>query len=457
MIGMNAKKLVLIIFLLLFFFAIISLPVFSQGKKPDKGTPTLDAEMRAKVVQKVAQLMIDNYIFKETAEKMAEKLNAKLSEGKYDKIDDVFRFSQSLTQDLRSVSKDGHIRVTYDPEKVKGIRASRSKSEEERERERKAILERQRQQNFGFRRVEIREGNIGYLDLEYFAGLPQAGDTIVAAMNFLANADAVIIDLRQNGGGSPYTIQIMSSYFLDDYTHLNSFERRGEDSLQQFWTLRYVPGKKMYDTDLYILTSSRTFSAAEEFTYNMKNLKRATIVGETTGGGAHPGGDRIVNDYFLVWVPTGRAINPISKTNWEGEGIAPHISVPRDQALDKAHYTALAKLLEKADDEGKKQSINWALDGIKARMDPAQVQPEILKKYVGKYTRGEVVLIEGQLYMQSGPQKFKMIPLSETYFVMEGMPSVRVEFILNEKSDEYDAVGHFPDGRTESVKRIGLK
>ena len=150
MIGINAKKLVLIILLLLFFFSIISVPVFSQGKEPDKGMPTLDAEMKTKVVQKVVQLMIDNYIFKETAEKMAEKLNTKLSEGQYDKIDDVFRFSQALTQDLRSVSKDGHIRVTYNPERIKGIRASRSKSDEERERERKATLERQDSKISGF-------------------------------------------------------------------------------------------------------------------------------------------------------------------------------------------------------------------------------------------------------------------------------------------------------------------
>ncbi len=454
MIGMNGKKLVLIILLLLIFFTVISLPVFSQEKKVGEETQTLDGEMRAEVANRVGQLMVDHYIFKETAEKMADKLETKLREGKYDKIDDVFEFSRILTEDLRSMSKDRHIRVTYSPEMVQRIRAEQSISEEEREKERKTNIERQRRQNFGFQRVEIREGNIGYLDLRYFTGLTQAGDTIVAAMNFLANADAVIIDLRNNGGGSPLTIQIISSYFFEEYTHLNSFEWRGEDDIVQFWTLPYVPGKMMYDTDLYILTSSRTFSAAEEFTYNMKNLKRATIVGETTGGGAHPGGDRIVNDLFLVWVPSGRAINPITKTNWEGEGIAPHVAVPRDQALDKAHSIALEKQLEKTVDEGKKQQINWALDGIKARLEPAEVQPEILRKYVGKYTRGEVTLTEGQLFMHAGSQQFKMIPLSETYFVLDGEPSIRVEFTFNDQSKDSEIIGHFPDGRKEIVKRV---
>jgi hypothetical protein len=457
MIGMNAKKLGLIIMLLLFFFTVIGLPVLSQGKKAEEKTVTLDAEMRIEVVKRVGQLMVDHYIFKEAAEKMAAKLNTKLDEGKYDKMDDVFEFTQVLTEDLRSVSKDRHIRVRYSPEAIQRIRASQSKSEEEREKERKANLERQRQGNFGFRKLELLEGNVGYLDLRGFSGLSQAGDTIVAAMNFLANAHAVIIDLRNNGGGSPYTIQIISSYFLEDYTHLNSFEWRGADSIEQFWTLPYVPGKKLYDTDLYILTSSRTFSAAEEFTYNMKNLKRATLVGETTGGGAHPGGDRIVNDHFLVWVPSGRAINPISKTNWEGTGIEPNILIPRDKALDKAHSTALEKLMEKTDDEGKKRQLNWALDGIKAKVEPAKVDQEILKRYVGKYTRGDVSLKEGGLFIQAGPRLFKMVPLSETYFVLDGEPSIRVEFTFNDNSKEYEIIGHFPDGRKEIVKRVKEK
>jgi len=210
----------------------------------------------------------------------------------------------------------------------------------------------------------------------------------------------------------------------------------------------------MYDTDLYILTSSRTFSAAEEFTYNLKNLKRAIIVGETTGGGAHPGGSRIVNDYFLVWVPSGRAINPITKTNWEGKGIVPHISVPRDKALDKAHYTALEKLTEKTEDRGKKQRLQWALDGIKARLQLQKLKEEILKKYVGQYTRGIITLEDGHLFFKSGPKKFRMIALSETYFILDGWADVRVEFVLDDKGKEYTIKAHFPDGRSDIVTNV---
>ena len=252
-------------------------------------------------------------------------------------------------------------------------------------------------------------------------------------------------------------IQLLSSYFLDDYTHLNSFENRGEDSLQQFWTLPYVPGRNMYETDLYVLTSSRTFSGAEEFTYNMKNLERATIIGETTGGGAHPGGMRIAKHDFLVWVPTGRAVNPITKTNWEGTGIEPHISVPQEEALEKAHAMALEKLIEKTEDEEKKKALSWALDGIKAKIDPVEIDRSILNKYVGKYTRGDVVLKNGQLYFMMGSTKMPMVPLTERFFFLEGQSSIRVEFVEDEGEAAYKIIVHFSDGGKEVVNRVTEK
>jgi C-terminal processing protease CtpA/Prc len=453
---MTLRKLGLILLLLFLFLVVFHFQAFSQAEETIEQV-VLNAEMKASIAEKVGQLLVDNYIFPETAEKMQKLVNSKTDEGKYSNIDDVHDFARTLTKDLQSVSKDRHIRVRFDPDAVKRIKASNSRSEEDRERERKERIEREKRANFGFQKLEIMEGNIGYLDLRYFSGLSQAGDTIVASMNFLANAHAVIIDLRQNGGGSPLTIQVISSYFLDDYTHLNSFEWRGTDSIQQFWTLPYVPGKKMYETDLYILTSRRTFSGAEEFTYNMKNLKRATIVGEATGGGAHPGGPRIVNDYFLVWIPSGRAINPITKTNWEGKGIEPHISVPQDKALIKAHSIALEKLKERTEDQEEILRLQWALDGLKAKTEPVEVEEKILQNYVGKYTRGEIALEDGELVVQFGQQRIKMIPLTDTYFVLDGEDSIRIEFILNNKSGEYEIIAHFSDGTKENVKRVKEK
>lgn len=443
--------------LMAFLLTLVCVPLQCLDKKHAVQDIALDAAKKAGIVESINTLLVDKYIFPKTAEKMRELVETKLKEGKYDAIKSEDDFARVLTEDLRSVSKDRHIRVVHDPDMVRRIRAREGKSEEERKKERERVIERERQRNFGFQKIELLEGNVGYLDLRYFSGVRPSGETAVAAMNFLSNASAIIIDLRRNGGGNPSMIQLLSSYFLEDYTHLNSFENRGEDSLQQFWTLPYVPGRSMFETDLYVLTSHRTFSGAEEFTYNMKNLKRATIIGETTGGGAHPGEFEIAKHDFLVWVPTGRAINPITKTNWEGTGVEPNISVRQEEALDKAHAIALEKLIEKTEDEAKKAALSWALDGIKAQTEPLKIDEAILNEYVGKYTRGEVVLTNGQLYFVAGLTKMPMIPLTEKYFLLEGESDIRVEFMRDETTGDYNIIAHFSDGGQEVVNRVKEK
>jgi C-terminal processing protease CtpA/Prc len=426
----------------------------AAGQEGPAKPPALDAKMRAEVVKGVGDLMQKLYIFPDKAKGMQELLNKKLQAGQYDQIGDVQVFAKTLTEDLRSVSKDRHIRVTYGPEIVKRIRARESQSADEREKERQQAIREDRKRNFGFQEVKILDGNIGHLDLRGFSGFRESAETAVAAMNFLANADAIIIDLRRNGGGSPATIQLLSSYFLREPTHLNSFETRGEDTLQQFWSFHYVPGRPMFNTDLYILTSRRTFSAAEEFTYNMKNLKRAMIIGETTGGGAHPGGSRIVNDYFLVWVPTGRAVNPISKTNWEGTGIAPDVSVESEKALEKARIIALEKLVKNAPDEDARAGLQWALNDLKAKSEPAAVEEAVLKKYVGRYTEGEITVENGQLYVLARGMKLRMIPLNQTYFVPQDESEIQIEFVLDKEGKEYEIIGHFRDGGKQRMSRL---
>jgi len=443
---------VIILFSLLFSWW--ALPSFAQGKEETAKPPAIDAKMRAEVVKGVGELMVKLYIFPDKAKEMEALLTKKLQGGEYDKITDVQAFAQTLTEDLRSVTKDRHIHCEYGPEIVKRIRARESQSADDREKWLKQALKEERKENFGFREVKILDGNIGYLDLGGFSSFREAAETGIAAMNFLANADAVIIDLRRNGGGSPEMIQLLSSYFLKERTHLNSFETRGQDSLEQFWSFHFVPGQPMFDKDLYILTNRRTFSAAEEFTYNMKNMKRATIVGETTGGGAHPGGLQIVNDSFVVWVPTGRAVNPITKTNWEGTGITPDVAVESDKALDKARTIALEKMLKAAPDEEAKAPLEWALNDLKARSEPAKVEEAVLKKYVGRYTEGEIALENGSLHILAMGRKIKLIPLSPTYFVPEDDSEIQVEFVLDQEGQEYEAIGHFRDGGKQRLSRI---
>jgi len=232
--------------------------------------------------------------------------------------------------------------------------------------------------NFGFEKVERLPGNVGYIDLRGFQPAQFGAETVVAAMNFLANTDALIIDLRRNGGGEPAMVALISSYlFGPEPVHLNDLYFRPDNSTRQWWTLPYVPGKRYGEKkEVYVLTSNRTFSAAEEFTYNLKNLKRATIVGETTGGGAHPGGPRRINEHFGIWVPSGRAINPITKTNWEGTGVKPDVDVPADQALKVAHIAALKKVLERVAEPERKNAISRAIASAEKELDEMKQNPK---------------------------------------------------------------------------------
>ena len=225
------------------------------------------------------------------------------------------------------------------------------------------------QTNFGFERIERLAGNIGYLDLRGFLPPEFIGDTAAAAMTFLAGTEALIIDLRQNGGGSPDGVALMASYFFGPQPErLNDIYDRPSDQTRQYWTQPYVPGKRFVGKEVYLLTSTRTFSGAEDFSYALKNLKRAVIVGEVTGGGAHPGGPRRVNDHFFVSVPSGRSISAITHTDWEATGVEPDVKVAAARALATAHLMALEKRLPSVTDARMKSEITTAIERLKKEL-----------------------------------------------------------------------------------------
>ncbi|QHT65900.1 S41 family peptidase [Rhodocytophaga rosea] len=308
--------------------------------------PKLNLQEMSLTIDSINNKLQENYIFPEVADKMVQGLNNNLTKGRYKSLVNPSEFARQLTTDLQSISHDKHLRIVYDPRVIAAEKNAVTK-EDRKVLEGEWMMEMKRS-NFGFQEIKILEGNIAYLDLREFIDTKYAGETAVAAMNFVSNADALIIDLRNNGGGSPSMIQLLTSYFFSaEPVHLNNFYFRPTNETTQTWTLPYVPGLRRPDMDLYVLTSNKTFSAAEEFSYNLKNLKRATLIGEKTGGGAHPTGSVIATNKFFVRVPKGRAINPITHTNWEGTGVSPHIEVSSDQAMKTAHARALENLKKK--------------------------------------------------------------------------------------------------------------
>jgi len=299
----------------------------------------IDAATRTRVIDGAIAQLNEFYVFPETAKKMGEAVKARQKKGEYDSQTDGDAFSRMLTENFQEVSHDKHLRVNFSPapmpERPDGPPDADAIARYRKDMER---------MNCGFDKVEILSGNVGYLKFNMFADPEVCGPTAVAAMNFLANVDAIIFDLRENGGGDPKMIAFLSTYLFSEPTHLNDLWERKSDSTHQYWTLPYVPGKRLDAKPAYVLTSKRTFSGAEEFSYNLKNLKRATLIGETTGGGAHPVSGHRIDAHFMIGVPFARAINPISKTNWEGTGVEPDVKVPAADALATAQKLAAEKL-----------------------------------------------------------------------------------------------------------------
>ncbi len=328
-----------------------------HGLFPSHSEPkdiAIDAATKSSVIEHSLAALDKSYVFPDVAKSMAAAIHEREKKKEYDSITSALAFADKLTSDLQAVSRDKHLRLRYREETLPPEpREDASKEHDEHGPSPEEVAQFRAEaarENFGFVKVERLDGNIGYIDFRRFTPAAIAGERVATVMNFVSDCDALIFDMRKNGGGAPDQIALICSYLFDgpESVHLNDIYFRPTNETQQFWTTPWVPGKK-FTKDVYVLTSNYTFSGAEEFTYDLKTQKRATIVGETTGGGANPGDMQRVDDHFALFVPMGRAINPITKTNWEGTGVEPDVKIAAERALEKAQILALDKLISKGD------------------------------------------------------------------------------------------------------------
>lgn len=338
---------------------------FSNSLAATTDVMTLDRATKERVVKRVASIMADKYVDPDLGRQMGNLLLSNQSDGAYGSYDSVTSFCAALTTDLRSVSNDKHLFVFYSPEEAREVAAREGLlPQEEIARIERDEQERGRRANFGFRRIEILEGNIGYLELLSFSGADAAVDTAIAAMAFLARADAIIIDLRSNGGGGGL-IPLLSSYFFSaEEVQLNSVYYRETGATEHSWTLPSLPGERLPEIDLYILTSERTFSAAEDFAYALQQLGRAVLVGAPTKGGAHPVDVLIVEGAILTQVSIGKSVNPITKANWEGTGVLPDVPVDAERALPAAHRMAIENVLAGTTDDAVRAELTSLIEKL---------------------------------------------------------------------------------------------
>ncbi len=297
---------------------------------------TLDLAERQRVIAGAIANLKEYYVYPEVAQRTADALLVHMTSGDDNAEMDGDAFAALLTRQMRDVSHDRHLILIYNRQKTPD--PSSGPTPEDLARYRDDM----RRNNCTFEKVRMLPRNIGYLKFNAFPFPLICRPTMVAAMNSLDHADAIIFDLRDNRGGSPKMVALIATYLFDHPTHLNDIYYRSENTIQQSWTLPPVPGNRLVNKPAFVLTSASTFSGAEEFSYDLKMLKRATLVGETTAGGAHPASMHRIDDHFLISVPDARPINPISNTDWEGVGVEPDVKVNAADALQVAEKLAQA-------------------------------------------------------------------------------------------------------------------
>jgi len=383
---------------------------------------------------------------------MSNCIKNKLKEGAYNKITDPVAFSDALTIDLYSVYHDGHMLVQYVPPDAnpKPVVASTSPQVNTED-----PLKKIKQANFGLRKAEILSGNLGYIKINHFwADNIYGKETLKATLQFVSNSNALIIDLRDCGGGSQETVNMICGYFLEKSTHINDMFDRAAKTTTEYWTKPDSAFTKMIKMPLYILTNNKTFSAAEEFCYDLQCIKRASIIGETTGGGAHGTFSQEAGMGFVLSIPYSTAINPITKTSWEKIGVKPDIEVTSDKALETAEIIIFDSLISKTKDPSELFNLNWDLELLKAINNPITIDSLTLKSYAGVYGERLFSFENGKLfYQRTGRPKFELEAMSPTIMKGKGNTYFKIEFLKNNLGIVDRVNAYYQDNRMETSIR----
>ncbi len=372
----------------------------------------LTEENKIKIILKLDSLMLSDYVNLEKAKIVHEKLQELIKDSRFPSIKDERTLENVVNMYLQQVTADAHLRFYYDKKKYELF----LKPQEEIE---KGEAEQYSKINFGLQKIEILPGNIGYLKINKFQNLNNVIETAAGAMEFLRNSDAIIIDLRNNGGGDGRTGRFFLNYFVKDTSNAQLIDLPIPESFELF----------QEDVQLCVLIGKGTFSAAEGFTKDVLDYKRGIAIGEQTIGGGHSGGSVSLHDGFLVFLPT-----EVSSSEIEGKGITPSIAVNERDALIKAQEIILTDLQSKAVDPDEKASYTWFLESILAESGKITVSKKILNSYTGTFEgENEILLLNSELYMKRGGQLFKLLPISNNYFVISnfddfGKGNARIRF-----------------------------
>lgn len=431
----------------------------AQDKAQDKG---LDNRAITGIVEEVAQLVSDNYVFADSGLKMAEFIRRRLKENAYGQTKTLDEFTKMLTNDLRSVENDAHLGIV-DMSRFGGGGARAEELRKEFDRKRLTY------RNYGFQRVDRLPGNIGCIELDELAHVEMegenfGGESARAALQLISNCSAVIFDLRDNFGGRDEMVTMLLSPFFGSPQHILTDKYRGRPD-RILWTQTAAFAGKLAEVPLYVLISQHTVSGGEMFAFVLKNRKRAILVGEKTRGAAHKTHLFPLKDYKLnVAIPVGTVIDPVTGTDWEGKGVEPDISVPSGRALDAAYLDALEKALQADPEKWQRVEIEWALQDAETRLDPVVLKPADMVQYTGLFGERRITFEEGSLiYQREGAEAYELQPMSKDLFRFKdpAMFYVRLKFLRDASGCVTTMVLLYDTGqrqecpRTDHSKNVG--
>ena len=402
----------------------------AKTQAPAPASPArIDAAIRRAVVDTLAARLIRHYVDADTGMLIAARMRARLGAGAYDTITIPGRFAEALTVDLRSINDDRHLNVTYNPESPgatpgpQGLQMA-------------AVLpqptmpsgppptgpgaDAARRTNYSLGKIDILPGNVGYMDIRGFSGAQMVIPAIKSALEYLQGTDAIIFDLRRNGGGSPFSVNIIISHFTsaDTIPSLTVKNRSGNQTFTRY-TFATVPGPRRPTVPLYVLTSGATASAGEDFTFVLKNMKRATIVGETTAGAGHNNANMNLGNGFNASISFTRVVDPKTGAEWERIGVAPDVKVDQAKALDVAHALALKTIAANETDPRRVTVLDLTRQTIEAQAAPRTVPAALLAAYAGEYEGGRKVGVDaGRLTYspRQGAPPDQLVALSDNTF-----------------------------------------
>ena len=326
---------------------------------------TVTAADQKQVIERIIEQLNDKYPFAEARAKMIEGIRAKEASGAYASIHDGREFARHVTDDLQAFGKDKHVYLDFNPDvmEVKNVKITELHPPAEAMTE---LEQQSRHDNYGTPEVRVLDGNIGYVNFKMLAALEFAADTYAATMRFVSKTDALIFDLRECGGAhSNDDVPFLAGYLFERPVHLEDIYIGNQKTPTQQWSAAYVPGP-LYKKPVYMLTSGATFSGCEAFAYELQAYKRATIVGEHSGGGANPNAALPITEHFVFSTPFAHAENPVTKSNWEGTGVKPDVAVAPELALHQAQILAVTESRKTQTDQRWASYLDELADRLRA-------------------------------------------------------------------------------------------